>query len=600
MASLDPATYLRTVPPFDALPEDLYERAVRGVDVVYFPAGARVARAGGQPLEHLHVIRKGAVRLERDGQTLQLLEEGELFGYTSLLSGAATLDVVAHEELVAYRVSGDEFRRLLAADPRFAGHFAAGMAERLKASLEQPKATAFRADLVLEVGRLLRRPARWIDPGATVQDAARVMRDEQISSVLVRGDPPAIVTDRDLRNRVLADELGPETAVTRVASSPVLTVPASTPVYAAWRSFLDGGVHHLAVQRDGEIAGVLTSSDLLRHSAKGPVAVLRHVERLPGRAALPGYAAQIAEMASSLVAGGLDAVAIGGFVARINDVLTHRLLRWAEADMGAPPAPYAWLVFGSEGRMEQTLLTDQDNGLAYADEGAAHRDWYQAFAERVNLDLETAGFPPCTGGHMARNEHGTLSEWKAKLDRCVDEPNAHDAELYFDLRAVGGHLDVAPLEAPIARAAKSGILLHLLAREALEFSPPGALVLRLKGDDSVVDLKRHGLIPLVFLARTHALEVGSPARSTTDRIAAAQKAGLLGADAAGGLAEAFRFLLALRLRVQLRTMEGGGAPTNQVALALLSPVERSRLRESFRAIKAWQATAARHYHVTDR
>jgi CBS domain-containing protein len=599
MASLDPATYLRTVPPFDALPVDLYERAARALDVVYFPTGARIVRAGGQPLEHLHVIRKGAVRIERDGQTLQLLEEGELFGYTSLLSGAATLDVVAHEELVAYRVPGDEFRRLLQ-EPRFAGHFAAGMAERLKASLGQPAATAFRSDLALEVEQLLRGPARWIEPTATVQDAARVMRDEQISSVLVRSDPPGIVTDRDLRNRVLAEELGPTTPVTRIASSPLLTAPASTPIYAAWRTFLDGGVHHLAIERGGAVAGVLTSSDLLRHSAVGPVAVLRHVERLSGREALPGYAAQVTGMASALVAGGLDAVAIAGFVARINDVLTHRLLRWAEADLGDPPAPYAWLVFGSEGRMEQTLLTDQDNALVYADEGAAHRGWFQAFAERVNADLEAAGFPPCTGGHMARNEHGTLSEWTKKLDACVDEPRPHDAELYFDLRRVGGHLDISPLEAPIARAARSGILLHLLAREALEFSPPGALVLRLKGDASVVDLKRHGLIPLVFLARVHALEVGSTARSTPERIAAAQKAGLVGESAAAALAEAFRFLLALRLRVQLRTLEGGGAPSNQVSLGLLTPVERSRLRDAFRVIKAWQATAARHYQVTDR
>jgi CBS domain-containing protein len=600
MASLDPATYLRTVPPFDALPVDLYERAARALDVVYFPAGARVVRTGGTPLEHLYVIRKGAVRIERDGQTLQLLEEGELFGYTSLLSGEATLDVFAHEELVAYRVPGAEFRRLLSSDPRFAGHFAAGIAERLKASLDQAPAAAFRSDLAIEVDRLLRRPARWIEAAATVQDAARVMRDEQITSVLVRSEPPGIVTDRDLRNRVLAEELGPDTAVTRVSSSPLLTVPASTPVFAAWRTFLDGGVHHLAVVRGGEIAGVLTSSDLLRHSARGPVAVLRHVERLPGREALPGYAAQVTEMVAALVAGGLDAAAIAGFVARVNDVLTHRLLRWAEADLGEPPAPYAWLVFGSEGRMEQTLLTDQDNGLAYADAGAQHRDWFQRLADRVNADLEAAGFPPCPGGHMARNEHGTLSEWRSKLDACVDEPRAHDAELYFDWRRVGGRLDVSALEAPIARAPRSGILLHLLAREALEFGPPGALVLRLKGDASVVDLKRHGLVPIVFLARVHALEVGSAARATTERIEAARRAGLVGESTAAEVTEAFRFLLALRLRVQLRALEAGGAPTNSAALSAFTPVERSRLRDAFRAIKAWQETSARHYEVADR
>jgi CBS domain-containing protein len=599
MASLDPATYLRTVPPFDALPAAAFERAARSLDVVYYPVGLRLARAGAHPLEHLHVIRKGAVRIERDGQTLQLLEEGELFGYTSLLSGEATLDVVAHEDLVAYRIPAGEFRRLLA-DPRFAGHFAAGVAERLRASLEQAPATAFRADLALEVGRLLRRPARWIPASATVQDAARVMRDERITSVLVRSDPAAIVTDRDLRNRVLAEELGPETPAAAVGSRPLLTLGANAPVYEAWRMLLDAGVHHLPVERDGEIAGVLTSSDLLRHSGQGPVAVLREVERFSGREALPGYAGQVAGMASALVAGGLDAIAVAGFVARINDVLTHRILRWAEAELGTPPAPYAWLVFGSEGRMEQTLLTDQDNALVYADAGADHRAWFQAFAGRVNADLEAAGFPPCTGGHMARNEHGTLSEWKARFDACVDEPRAHEAELYFDLRRVGGRLDVSPLEAVIARSARAGLFLHLLAREALAFSPPGALMLRLRGAASIVNLKLHGLAPIVFLARTYALEVGSTARSTPDRLADAERAGLLGADVGSEVAEAFRFLMGLRLRVQLRAVEGGEPPSNEVALAQLTAIERSRLKDAFRAIKGWQTAAALHYQVSDR
>jgi CBS domain-containing protein len=599
MASLDPATYLRAIPPFDALPAEAFERAARALDVAYHPAGERLVRVGGRPLGELHVIRKGAVRLERDGQTLQLLEEGELFGYTSLLSGQATLDVVVHEDLVAYRLPGVEFRRLLS-DPRFAGHFAAGIAERLRASLEHAPAATFRSDLALEVGQLLRRPARWVEPGATAEEAARVMRDERITSVLVASRPPAIVTDRDLRNRVLAEELGPHTPLESIASAPLLTVPAATPLFAAWRTLLDAGIHHLPVERDGEIAGVVTSSDLLRHSVQGPIAVLRYVERLPGREALPGYADQVAAMASALVSARLDATVIAGFVARLNDVLTHRLLRWAEAELGEPPAPYAWLVFGSEGRMEQTLLTDQDNALVYADEGAQGRRYFQALAERVNADLDAAGFPPCPGRHMARHEHGTLAEWRRRLDACVDEPRPHEAELYFDLRRVGGRLDVSSLEEPIARARRGGIFLHLLAREALAFSPPGALVLRLRGDASVVDLKLHGLAPIVFLARVHALEAGSTARSTPERLVAATRAGLIGEELAAEVGEAFRFLLALRLRVQLRTVAGGGAPTNQASLAQLTPVERSRLKDAFRAVKSWQDLAAHHYHVADR
>jgi CBS domain-containing protein len=137
---------------------------------------------------------------------------------------------------------------------------------------------------------------------------------------------------------------------------------------------------------------VLTSSDLLRTTAQGPVGVLRSVERLATRDALPGYGARVVEMASSLLAGGLDATVIAGFVARLNDALLSRILRWAEADLGMPPAPYAWIAFGSEGRMEQTLLTDQDNALVHGGV-AADEPYFAALAERANTDLEAAGFP---------------------------------------------------------------------------------------------------------------------------------------------------------------------------------------------------------------
>jgi CBS domain-containing protein len=597
MAAIDPVAFLRSTAPFDALPPELFEAAAGAIDVAYHPAGARLARVGGDPLRHLHVIRKGAVRLERDGQTLQVVEEGETFGYTSLISGEATLDVIVDEELVAYRLPGDAFRTLLR-DARFAGHFALGLAERLKASLDHSPVATFRSDLSRDVSQLLRRPAVWVDAGATVGLAARVMREERISSVLVRGEPPGIVTDRDFRNRVLAEDLGPETPVSRVASSPLRTVSASTPLYEAWTTLLDQNLHHLPVVRDREVVGVLTSGDLLRHSAQGPVAVLRSVERLPGRGSLPGYGARVAEMASALVAGRLDVWVIAGFVARLNDVLLRRIARWAQDDLGPAPAPFAWIAFGSEGRMEQTLLTDQDNALVYADEGEGARAWFQAFAERVNDDLEAAGFPRCAGGYMARKWSGPVSEWTRRFAGWLDSPQPQallEASIFFDYRRVEGDLDLAPLDRVVSESPRKPAFLRFLARSAMVFKPPPQLLLRLRGESSEVDLKLHGISPIVFLARCYALEAGTTARNTLERIEAAGRAGLVDAETAETVGEAYRFLLGLRLRLQLQAIAAGGQPTNRVALSALSAVERSRVKDAFRAVRAWQDRAAFHY-----
>jgi len=596
---VDEASILRSIPPFDALPRERFDEAARAAVERRFPAGAWLAHAGGEPMQHLFVIREGSVRIERHGQTVQVLEEGETFGYTSLITGKATFDVVVEEALVAFELPAAVFRRL-EEDPRVAAHFAAGLGERLRASLEQSPVAAFQPDLSSEAGRLVRGPPIWVGPDATVVEAARAMRDHRISSVLVRGDPPGILTDRDLRSRVVAEGLGGDVPVARVATRPLWTMPEETPVYEAWMALVDQERHHLPLVRDGEVMGVVTSTDLMRSSAQGPVAAIRAVERLASRDGLRGYGARVAEMVSALLAARLDPVMIAGLVARLNDALLRPILRWAEADLGPAPAPWAWLALGSEGRKEQTLLTDQDNALAFADDGAGARAWFQAFAGRVNDDLEAAGFPRCRGGYMARNWLGTVAEWRERFRTWIHQPSQQgllEAAIFFDHRRVAGRLDLEPLQEEVAAAGDQPIFLRAMAAEALRFAPPQMLLLRMRGGASVVDLKKQGISPIVFLARCYALETRSRARHTLDRIDAAVRAGLLDAEAGGNVSEAYRFLVGLRLRLQLRMLVAGRPVVDEVALSELTPLERTRLKESFRAVKAWQDLAAYHHRI---
>jgi CBS domain-containing protein len=598
MTSIDPTAWLRATPPFQALPARLFEGAAASVEVVFHPAGSWLVRAGGRPLEHLFVIRKGSVRIERDGQTLQVLEQGEVFGYTSLISGQASLDVQVEEDLVAYRLPAAEFRLLLE-DAQFASHFAAGLAERLKSALAQSPVASFRADLSLEVQQIVREPAVWVEADATVGDAARRMREERASCVLVRTEPPGIVTDRDFRSRVLAEGLGPDALAAAVATPSPRTIRAGARIYDAWAALLDAGVHHLPIVRGDEIVGMLTASDLLRCSAQGPMAVLRRVERLHARTSLPGYAATVTEMASALVAGGLDATVIAAFVARLNDALLDRIVRMAEADLGPAPCPWAWLALGSEGRMEQTLLTDQDNALVWEGEGAASRAWFEAFAERANADLEAAGFPRCPGGYMARGWNGSLDAWTVRFEEWVDAPSPEAllrAAIFFDFRRVAGTLDLAPLEAVLATAVKKPVFVRFLARAALEFKPPPLLLLTLRGG-STVDLKLHGIAPVVFLARAYGLEQGGAERNTLARLEGAAKAGKLPEETFAAVAEAYRFLLGLRLRLQLERLGEGKPPSAAVALAELTGAERSHVKDSLRAVKAFQDAGALHFRT---
>jgi CBS domain-containing protein len=305
-------------------------------------------------------------------------------------------------------------------------------------------------------------------------------------------------------------------------------------------------------------------------------------------------------MVSALLAARLDPLMIAQLVARLNDALLRPVLRWAEADLGPAPVPWAWIAIGSEGRMEQTLLSDQDNALAFADEGAVARDWFRAFAERVNDDLEAAGFPRCPGGYMARNWLGTTTEWRGRFRAWIHQPTPQglmEAAIFFDHRRVAGRLDLEPLEEEVLEARDQPIFLRAMAGEALRFAPPQMLRLRIGGESSVVNLKKQGISPIVFLARCFALEVGVRARSTLDRIAAVERAGRLDPETGGNVSEAFRFLVGLRLHVQLRMLVEGRPVVDEVTLAELTPIERTRLKESFRAVKAWQELAVYHHRL---
>jgi CBS domain-containing protein len=418
--------------------------------------------------------------------------------------------------------------------------------------------------------------------------------------VLVEGQPAGILTDRDLRGRVLAEGRGPDTPVAEVMTQPVLSLPAESSRFEVLVFMLEHGVHHAPLTKGGEVIGLLSDTDLLRLQVKSPLSVLRTLERLDQPRALQGYAPEVAGMVELLSWGGLEATQIGRVVSRLNDALVGRLLRRAEGELGPPPTPYAWIVFGSEGRLEQALLTDQDNALVYRDAGAEAERYFAALAERVVGDLIAAQFPPCRGGFMATHWRLPLDEWLRQFRGWVQAPQPRaliEAANFFDFRRVHGALELEPLQQVLAEAAHEQIFLAHLARAALGFAPPLGLFRHIRQEDGGVDLKKGGLIPIVSLARLHALECGSRARPPLERLEAAAAAGTLSRAGAATLAEAFRFLLRLRLRAQLQALRAGQPADNRVRLDELTSLERRHLKETFVALGEMQQATALRYAV---
>ena len=446
--------------------------------------------------------------------------------------------------------------------------------------------------LTQPVKNLVKRAPVFVAASATVAEAAQQMQRARIGSVLVAAEPPGILTDRDLRGRVLAASMAPETAVTQVMTRPLITIDSDAPVFSALRLMIDENIHHLPLVEEGKIIGVISATDLLVQQANHPIYLRGVIDRLQDAPAISNYAARIAALAKTLADGGLGALQISQIVSGLNDALVKRLVQLSEQALGQAPTAYAWIVFGSEGRLEQTLLTDQDNGLIFAGATAEHHSYFGALAKRVVDGLIQAGFPPCPGGFMATNWCKPLAEWRELFNKWIrlPEPQALlDAAIFFDFRAVAGSLSLEPLEEIITSAQNEKRFLAHMLNGALAFQPPLGFFNRLRSENGKIDLKKGGIAPIVGLARVAALAAGSRERSTLERLrVAATASSVIDRDSAEALAEIMPFLLRARLRAQLAACQNHQPLDNSILLTDISRVERRHLREYFIFVKQLQ------------
>jgi CBS domain-containing protein len=595
---VDVATFLSQHPPFDALSADALTAATKAVQIEHFAAGTTILEESGDPSKFLYVVRKGAVELLSQGQLYDLLGEGDVFGEFSLLDGASpTSTVRAHEDTLCYLIGADVADRILGTS---AGRmFVLGaMRQRVAAGYEMaatPPGAPYRP-----IGQLVRRGVVTTDAGMTIAEAAERMTTERVSCLLVptpRGW--GIVTDRDLRSRVLASRRDPDGPVEEIATFPVKTYAHDAIAGEVLLAMFAEGVHHFPVtDAAGEIVGVVTDTDLMDIGRHTPFAIRSGIERARTREEAISAAKDLTEVVCALVDASADPIGIGRVVALVVDALTMKLLDLGMERFGEPPVPWAWLALGSAARHEQALRTDQDHALAYDPMGRSAEEIDASFAELaefVTAGLEEAGIPRCRGNVMASNRamRRSVDDWVSAFRGWMQDltrTGSVHSSIVYDFRRVAGSLDVEPVLAQvIAEARGESAFLRHLARRVLDERPPTGflrdLVVQRKGEHvGRLDVKHGGIIIIGNLARAQAVRAGVVATGTLDRLRAAEAAGTLDADTARELREAFRFLWEVRLQHQVRQVRAGEAPDDFVDPSALGPVTRRGLKEAFHVI----------------
>ncbi len=593
----DVTDFLAPHPPFDSLEPGDIARVAQAAEVEFHSAGTAIFQQGAGPVEHVWVVRTGAVEIVHDGRVLDLVGPGELFGHASMLSGLPTgFAAVASEDSLCYRIRAEVALPLLArpAGVRF-------VTRSLLAPLrgddrEEPAVNPAQRP----VTELIRRPLVLCAPDTSIREAARVMADLGATSVVVdAGDRLGIMTDRDLRTRVVAAGTDPDVPVSEVMSAPAYTVTADRIGSEVLLDMLDRGIRHFpVVAPDGRVVGVVEDSDLVAVATRSSFHLRQAIARAGTAEEVAAACAGLRPAIVALHDARVAATDISAIESVVIDAATRRLL---DLTFTEPPAPFAWIALGSVARREAVPSSDIDSALVWYtdDEDPELKQTLMGLAGRVMDGLADCGFKTDPKGAIASKPLFARShaQWVATVNSWIDNPTQEKAlilvSLVVDGRPVWGIRTGPPVPDAFRDARRKPALLRLLAQFALSHRPPTGflrgLVVEHSGEHrGRLDLKRGGIVPITDLARWAGMAAGVTHASTPARLQAAAEAGTLEADDARLLDEAYELIAGLRLAHQIEQLKAGVEPDDFLDPGELSQLTRSSLKEAFRAVAGVQ------------
>jgi CBS domain-containing protein len=609
---------LRRQAPFSAMAEDELLWLVQHLSVSYFARDAVLLEPSTAPAEALFIIKQGTVAgATAEGQTVLQLGTGEMFPLGALLAGRGAANrYIAATDTFCYTLPAADFHALLGKSAEFNDFCTRRIASLLE---ESQRAVQSEYALALDdesrfarpLASLVRRAPLSVLAATPLADALAAMEAAQVGSVVVTdaaARPIGILTLKDVLARVTLAGVPLATPISSVMTRDPATLHADAPVADALVLMARQGIHHIPLVEAGRLAGVVSEKDIFALRRLSVEGITSAIMRSDDPARLPALAHDIGDLAHSLLAQGMDAENLTAIISSLNDRLTERIITLeSESDPALTDLHWCWLALGSEGRMEQTLATDQDNALIFAAADDAQRAALLAFALRVNHRLDACGFPLCRGGIMASNPKWCLSEagWRQQFSQWIDHGSPEallNASIFFDFRPLAGDAALAlDLRAWLVRAARNNPrFLHQMAGNALRNRPPLGVVrdFVLSEDDAhphTLDLKLNGATPFVDAARIFALAAGSAKTNTAKRLRAAAESLNIPDSELADWNRGFHFLQLLRLRHQHGQQRAGQVPDNHLDPDTLNPLDRRILKEALRQARKVQARLAMDY-----
>jgi CBS domain-containing protein len=563
---------LREHAPFDEMEPEALDFLARKLALAYYARGAAITEPERGIADRLYIVKQGRVKADT------MFGPGECFPVGALIGRRATTNRYrAEADTFVWELPAADFHALLERSARFRAfctdHLARLLARSQRRLREEAAETVIDgAGMLAPLASAVRRAPITCKPDTPVREVLERMQRERVGSMVVADDsqrPLGIFTTQDVLERVALPQAAVDGPIAGLMTPSVVALEEEASLADAACAMARHHIRHVVVTRDGRVAGVLSERDLFSLQRIGVTRTSQRIRAAGTLDELVQAAAEMRALSRQLLMQGVAAEPLTAMISALNDALTRRLIELAAARRSLPER-WCWLALGSEGRMEQTFVTDQDNALIFGVKEDAERERAAllSFADEVNRNLDACGFPLCKGDVMARNSRWCLTpeEWRAVYEDWIRNSDGEallNATIFFDFRPLAGDARLAGAlrEHVLGLTRANANFCRAMAETALRARPPLGLIKDFTADE--LDLKLVGARPFVDAARVLALGAGSPETGSAARLRAAGEPTAV---------EAFHYIQGLRLK-----HEG-----NRVRVADLSDIERRVLKGAFR------------------
>jgi len=621
--------FLQRFPPFNQMEHSHLAYLVEQCQLRFYASGESIVKPADGPVEHFYIVKQGRVVGERQHlvkpgvETTFEITSGECFPLAALLGERATrTEHLAGEDTFCLQLNKAAFIRVFSMSEVFRDFALRGVSSLLDQVNQQVRQRAVETlgtqySLNTPLGELAMRHPVVCSPDTPLRDAVRLMHEQQVGSIVVvdpQRYPTGIFTLRDLRQVVAAADADLGAPIARHMTAQPFYLSPQASAFDAAMAMTERHIAHVCLVENRRLCGVVSERDLFSLQRVDLVHLARTIRHAPRLDTLVSLRGEISQLVERMLAHGASSTQITQIITLLNDHTVCRVIELALAERGDPGVPFSWLCFGSEGRREQTLHTDQDNGILFEAADSTEADAIRArllpLAQYINQCLAQCGFTLCKGNVMAGNPELCLSrsEWARRFAGFVREASPENllgSSIYFDLRVVWGDEQGCEQlrQGLLDQVADNRIFQRMMADNALRQRPPvGRLrefVLTRQGNDkaATLDLKVQGLTPFVDGARLLALANGIGACNTLERLRQLVAKGVIEALDSAAYEEAYHFIQQTRMQQHQRQTRDNLPYSNRLDPDSLNHLDRRILRESLRQAQRLQSSLALRYQL---